>query len=842
MGTFNTQYLNYVNEIANDVKSLTEYADELLSLEDFKDPQMWYKGLAVCMLARQSGVEKENELALKLYHKLNEDSNCVKSGMQLSDEDYVLWFEDVKALNNLFLSKGIARAYAYQYDLYVTARYGYKNEEECRQLIRKGYELGDDLCQCFVGHSMYYGNHGFEINKEEGLQLLEQVKNTTDLHTASLFLLNIEFRACESAEEGWAVIEKFNDLLHRQKRGLYVLADYYLREDNNEKAAETLLDGIKNGSGYCAYLMGMMCSNGRFDSLGYTREQGREYLLEAFNDGVVYGGFLLGYTYLYPNDGSEPQFDIAIEYLEKACKYNSPEALLELAMLYLYHKDYLDIAKGVEFLDRAIAENYDRAMAEKGFLLLDFEGVERNVEEGKLILERAMELGNDYAPYRLGLGYQNGEFEAEPDYEKALYLFELAASRNNLSAIEYAGRYHRYGYVGEINAVKAVEYYQRAIEQFNSDYARVELAMMYFNGEGVEQDIAQTEQLYLAALENGYSYAAMRLGLLYEDGYIGEADVEKAKKYFELAAEAQVSEAIYHLGRFYRYGIAGEKDEVKAFDLFKQSLELGFIDANVDLGLAYEEGTCGQESNPELAYQYMLAAAEAGIGYAQYKIGCYYSFGYYVDTDVVEGRKWLEKGVENGSPLAMLTLGDYFLYGYEEGTEYDSAYEYYKLAEERDYISEGIGICYQFGIGVDKDENKAFNYYKIAAERGYDGAIYRLGQAYYFGIGTEKDKVEAFHYLKQVADRGNLDAASYVGVMLVKGDGTEPDPEYGVSYLIQAADQGYDYAQYELANCYLKGEGVVQSDDLAMEWYQKAADNGNEDAQKIVGGPRKRRR
>jgi len=29
---------------------------------------------------------------------------------------------------------------------------------------------------------------------------------------------------------------------------------------------------------------------------------------------------------------------------------------------------------------------------------------------------------------------------------------------------------------------------------------------------------------------------------------------------------------------------------------------------------------------------------------------------------------------------------------------------------------------------------------------------------------------------------------------------------------------------------------------LALHWYQQAAENGNEDAQKIIGGPRKRRR
>ncbi|MVX35505.1 tetratricopeptide repeat protein [Myroides sp. LoEW2-1] len=842
MGTFNVEYLNYVSQIANDSMSLTEHAEEFINKNDYSDPHTWYKAHAVCMLAEQIG--KDNDTIVRLYDQLFEESNCIHSAMRLNDADYALWFDDVKELNRLFIDKGYARAYGYQYELFERGRYGFKDTEFCKELLDKGTAAGDDYCQIYMGNCKYYGLFGYEENKEEGYRLIKEIVDKTGSDLSKIFLLNLESRASESAEEMWAVIQKNDELINGKKKAMYVLADYYLREGEDKKAMDTLSEGIANDSPFCNYLMGLLTVNGRFAEHGQTEEQGRQYLATAFDYGVIYAGFIQGYYYLYPVNGGDNDFEKAIPQLEFAAKYNSPEALLELAMLYLYHNDYKDIEKGISYLDRAISEDFVKALAEKAYVLLDYDQVERNVEEGKRLLELAMEKGNDYAPYRLGLGYQNAEFEEESDYEKALYLYELAAERGNLSGIEMAGRYNRYGYTGEAYPEKALAYYRRGVEEFGSDYCRVELAMMLTNGEGTEANAAEAEKLYLEALDNGYIYAAMRLGLIYEDGYLGEAYPEKAREYYAIAADGDnpVAESVYHLGRCYRYGIGGEEDHAKAFELFEKALELGFMDSNVDMALAYEEGTCGKEANPEKAIEYMTAAAEAGIGYAQYKLGCYYTYGYGMDVNLAEGKKWLMAAVDNGSPLAMLTMGDYYLYGYEEGEAYDPAFEFYKVAEERGYISEGLGICYQFGIGTEKDEKMAFNCYKMAAERGYDSAIYRLGQAYYFGIGTDKDRVEAFHYLKQVADRGNMDAAGYIGIMLVKGDGAEVDQEYGVSYLIQAAEADNDYAQYELGNCYLKGEGVEQSDDLAMEWYSKAAENGNEDAQKIIGGPRKRRR
>lgn len=837
MGEFNVKYLSYISEFANGQESLTQAAQLYFDADDYADPIRWFKAHALCMLAQQTG--KEGTIFQQLYEQINGDSNRERSSFYLNDKDYALWFDDVVLLNQLFIDKGYAKAYTFMHELYMNARYGFKDEAKAAEYIIKGYEAGDKTAQAFVGYNTYYGNLGFEQDAEKGLALIES-SYAPDNKSGKLFALNIKFHSCGSGEEAAAVLEEYHDLLHVEKRGLYVLADYYLREGEDQKALETYLEGIQYNSGYCNYMLGLMISNTRFAPLGYEIEQGAPYLQVGFEHGIAYAGFVLGYYYLYPADQSEPQFDKAIQALERAALYCSNEALLELAILYLYHNDYKNIDKAMEYLDRAIAAKSTRARNEKAVALLEHQDLERNVEEAQALLLGSMELGDDYAPYRLGYGYQVGEFGTEEEFDKCIEFYEIAAERNNGLGIEYAGRYYRYNENPDLD--KAIAYYEKGVELYNSNYCKVELAMMLERGYGLEANPTQAEQFYQEALENNYPFAAVRLGYMYEDGLVGEVDAEKAREHFEIAANADLAEGMYQLARCNRYGIGGAEDRALAFELFEKALEYGYNDANVDLALAYEEGSGGVEENAAKAVEYMTTAAEIGFSYAQYKLGCYYLYAYGLEKDLELAKYWLEKARENGSALAMLTLGDYYLYGYEEDQPYDLAFPYYEEAEQRGYVSEGLGICYQFAIGVERDEKKAFQFYKIAVERGYDAAYFRLGLCYYYAIGTEKDYVEALYYLREVADRGNLEAAGYVGVMLVKGEGVAQELAEGIAYLEQAANAGYDSAQYELGNCYLKGEGVEQNDELALHWYQQAAENGNEDAQKIIGGPRKRRR
>lgn len=834
---FKDFYQGLIDQLKSQKDSLESQAKHWIQQANYSDVNEWYQAHALCELALDQQVF-DNTIKT-LYKQIYSDSWNYHCAMALSEEDYAVWFTVCKNVNDRVIALGYTRAYCEQFDLIDTARVGFKDMALASDYLMKGVAVEDPACLATYGHNLYYGIKGVEeANREGGWDLIQRSK-TMGYENAGLVALNLKYYGATSEEEGWQALQEYKDVIEQEHKGMYTYADFYLRKGQDDQAIVYLEKGIAKGSAYCKYLLGLNIVNQRFAD--FDSVKGIQLLKEAFDYGVLFAGHALGCHYSYSR-GADQDIDKAIYYFNRVMQYGLNDSIFELALIRLYHPDKKDFERGMQLLDQLVGQEYPRALSEKAYILLENPAVEKDIPTARILLDQAMTLENDYAPYRIGMGYQNAEFSETEDFKTALEYFEIAAARNNLTAIEMVGRYYRYGYTGEPDAEKALENYRKAVELFNSDYARIELAMCYEQGFGVQQNFETAKKYYEEALDNGYLYAAIRLAYLYEDNYLGEPNLTLALEYFNRAADAEIAEAKYHVARFYRYGLGVEQNPSLAIQYFQQALDLGYLDAHVDLALAYEEGFGGLPNDPQQALQHMKAAAEQEIAYAQYKLGCYYSYGFLEEQDLSTGKSWFEKAYANGSALAALALGDYYLYGYENTQEYDRAMEYYAFAEQHGYISEGIGICYEYELGVEKSLTEAFKYYKLASERGYQDATYRLGMCYYYGKGTEEDKPEAFYYFKQVADENQVDAQLYVGMMLLKGEGIEQNIEEGVTYLIGAAEAGNDAAQYELGNCYLKGEGVGQDDDLAMEWYQKAADGGNEKALKITGSSSRRRR
>ncbi|RIA88464.1 hypothetical protein C1645_826327 [Glomus cerebriforme] len=99
----------------------------------------------------------------------------------------------------------------------------------------------------------------------------------------------------------------------------------------------------------------------------------------------------------------------------------------------------------------------------------------------------------------------------------------------------------------------------------------------------------------------------------------------------------------------------------------------------------------------------------------------------------------------------------------------------YKKASEKGHIDSiyDLGYCYQYGIGVEKDEIKAFEKYKEAAEKGHIRSINKLGYCYNYGIGTEKNEIKAFELFKEATEKGNIDSIYNLGYCYENGIGTE---------------------------------------------------------------------
>lgn len=109
-----------------------------------------------------------------------------------------------------------------------------------------------------------------------------------------------------------------------------------------------------------------------------------------------------------------------------------------------------------------------------------------------------------------------------------------------------------------------------------------------------------------------------------------------------------------------------------------------------------------------------------------------------------------------------------------------------------------IGICYEYGYGVQMNMKAAAEWYQTAANNGSATALANLANLYNYGAGVKKDDKKAFELNKRAAELG---------------DGL---------------------GQVQLAYCYFDGTGTNKDANMAFYWMQKAVDNGVDGAKELL--------
>jgi uncharacterized protein len=150
-------------------------------------------------------------------------------------------------------------------------------------------------------------------------------------------------------------------------------------------------------------------------------------------------------------------------------------------------------------------------------------------------------------------------------------------------------------------------------------------------------------------------------------------------------------------------------------------------------------------------------------------------------------------------------------------------------------IQYNIGINFEKGNGVEKNNVKAVEWYKKSAEQGYSLAQFKLGVCYGLGLGVKQDYSKAFNWYKKSAEQGNSTAQYNLGFYYANGRGSEQDYSKAFVWYKKSADQGYSTAQFNLGVCYAKGQGVEQDYSKAFKWYKKSAEQGDPTAQCNLG-------
>lgn len=235
--------------------------------------------------------------------------------------------------------------------------------------------------------------------------------------------------------------------------------------------------------------------------------------------------------------------------------------------------------------------------------------------------------------------------------------------------------------------------------------------------------------------------------------------------------------------------------------------------------------------------QNIIRMADQGDAKAQNLVGSWYFSGKNVQQDYEKAEHYWHLAANQGNALAMGNVGLCYQYGY--GVEKDSiaALRLYirsikdgnkQLLEERTAGKNAFDLvlaaqCYQQGNGTTKDLNKAIGCYQKAVELQSPDAARELGLIYM----NQKNAIAAAPVFKQGAQQGDLTCTYYYGKLLYDGQGVVQDMSQGVVYLSAAAEKGFAQAQVEMGHACAKGEGTAQNEEKAFSWYEKAAVQGN---------------
>ena len=387
---------------------------------------------------------------------------------------------------------------------------------------------------------------------------------------------------------------------------------------------------------------------------------------------------------------------------------------------------------------------------------------------------------------------------------------------------------------------KAFEQYRKAAEQGDAK-AQYEFGRCYYIGYGVMQDRTEAVKLWRNAASHGCAKAQRMLGDCYYIGKGVEQNFAEAVKWYRKAAEQGDAKAQFELGICYYIGNGVEKNQAKAEEWYNKAAKQGDISFRVMLEYYRERQNYKIANTAELLelvkYAKCRKAAELGDATAQYELGICYYFGYGVEEDKVEAKRWhckaaeqFRKAAEQGDTVAQYSLGICYFTGYGVEEDQAKAVQWYGKGKQFHMTKEGtpgmLGGRYNIGLhGFPIDD--AIEWYFKAAEQGDANAQYSLGIFYeYGGYGVEMDEVEAIKWFRKSAKQNNAQAQFELGWCYATGSGVAKDEAEAIKWLRKSAKQNNVDAQFELGRCFATGYGVAKDNVEAKKWYRKAAEQG----------------
>ena len=199
----------------------------------------------------------------------------------------------------------------------------------------------------------------------------------------------------------------------------------------------------------------------------------------------------------------------------------------------------------------------------------------------------------------------------------------------------------------------------------------------------------------------------------------------------------------------------------------------------------------------------------------------------------VQAVNWFRKAADAGHAGGMTQLG--IMYDQGKGVEKDDseAFKLFSKAAEAGNVNSMLllGIFLVNGRGVVENDIEAVKWFRKAADAGNSGGMTQLGIMYEQGKGVEKNDNEAFKLFSKAAATGNVNSMLQLGILLANGRGVVENDIEAVRWFRKAADTGNPGGMTQLGIMYELGKGVEKNENEAVNWFRKAASLGNKVAQ-----------
>lgn len=247
------------------------------------------------------------------------------------------------------------------------------------------------------------------------------------------------------------------------------------------------------------------------------------------------------------------------------------------------------------------------------------EGQEQEVKK-ETPLERATRLaeeGDVDNALMLGYMYLYGQDGVETDYKKAFHFYGLAATKDNVIALNNLGSLYFNGIGTQVDYQKAASLFLKAAN-LGSDDAAVNLGFIYLSSDNPEY-FKPAITLFAQAAKNGNNTAKFMLGYAYYRGFVVDQDLHEAVNLIRDAAAANFDEAHYVFANIYANGDGIAKNYGNAVKHYRAAISQGNVESMLELAQILSEGRMYPKNLIQAHILYNIASVYGAPGAAEYR-------------------------------------------------------------------------------------------------------------------------------------------------------------------------------------------------------------------------------